>query len=553
MPTFVRHPLLPLFALFTALCVAIQLSLGAYATGRELTADEAAHFVNSLLIYDWVREAPLTNPLRYAQAYYLHFPRVSIGHWPPLFYVLQAAVFAVAGRSGAAVLGFQAVIAGLACAWPASLVQRRLGWLAGLGAGLFVLASPNLMFLIDAMMLDTALGVWIVAAALCWARFAARPRLVWALLFAAAASGAILTKGNGFALALLPPLHAALTRSLRPLLDWRAWLAAILVGAATLPWHLLTWHMTADGFVFAWGWDYTSHALPAYAAGLVETIGAVGIAGFAAGVWHLARQGGRAALQDQPATALASATLALLVFQLVAPADVAPRYLVALVPAAAVPIALGIASLLRLTPLRPAALAGATALVLVVGAAAMARPPHLSAYGIPALVGQILEANGPNHFILAAGSSRAEGAVIADLAERDPGRRYYALRASQLLSQSGFMAQNYRLRFADAAAVRRWFDDSGIGWLVLDLSGEAATLPHNLHVAEVAATAGWKLVADVWGANGEVRLYRLQEAAPSPAQVQALLSRVMPNTVPMADQRNSSNLASTASGASSAK
>ena len=39
-------------AAFIAACVAIQLGVGAYSTDRGLTNDEAAHFVNSLLILD---------------------------------------------------------------------------------------------------------------------------------------------------------------------------------------------------------------------------------------------------------------------------------------------------------------------------------------------------------------------------------------------------------------------------------------------------------------------------------------------------------------------
>src|ERR1700690_1862442 len=84
-------PLLAFAALFIALAAAVQLAIGAYATDRGLTNDEAAHFVNSLLILDYLRQAPLANPLAFATDYYTHLPRVSIGHWPPGFYVVQAA------------------------------------------------------------------------------------------------------------------------------------------------------------------------------------------------------------------------------------------------------------------------------------------------------------------------------------------------------------------------------------------------------------------------------------------------------------------------------
>lgn len=534
-----RHPLPLLLLLFTALCAGVQLWTGVYGVERSLTGDESSHFVNALLVLDWLREAPLSNPLRFAEQYYLHFPRVTIGHWPPLFYAVQAAVFAIAGRSSAAALGFQALIFGLACAWPASLVQRRLGWAAGLAAGLFVLASPHLLFLLDSVMVDTLLGVLILAAALCWARFAETRRLGWAVLFAAVSSAAILTKGNGFALALLPPLYVAITRDARPLLDWRAWFAAILVAVAVLPWYVLTWHMTADGFNYRLGWDYTSHALPVYAAGIVETIGALGLVGFAVCAWRLVRQG--RAVQDHTVAALVAAALALFLFQLVAPADVMPRYLVALVPSAAVPVAVGLAALVGLIPLRrPAAAGAATAALLLAGAAAIFVPPHLSPYGMPALAGHIMRAEGSNRFVLVAGSTRAEGTLIATFAEQDPARTHYVLRATQMLAGGGFMAQGYATRFPDAAAVRQWLDQSGIGWLVLDVSDEAAVHAHNQQVVDAAASAGWQLVEQRPASNGETRLYRLAaDMPPTPAQVEALLSRVVPNKPLQIAQGNS--------------
>ena len=518
----------PLFLLlFTALCVGLQLWTGVYGAGRSLTGDEASHFVNSLLVFDWLREAPLSSPLRYAEQYYLHFPRVTIGHWPPLFDIMQAVVFAVAGRSGAAALGFQALIAGLACAWPASLVQHRLGQAAGLATGLFVLASPNLLFLLDAVMVDTLLGVLALAAALCWARFAAARRLGWAVLFAAVSSTAILVKGNGFSLALLPFLYAAITRDPRPLLDWRAWLAATLVAAAVLPWYALTWAMAADGFNYHLGWDYTSHALPFYAVAIVQTLGAVGLVGFAACVWQLLRE--NRAVQDPTLAALVAAALALFLFQLVAPAATTPRYLVALVPSAAFPVAMGLAALVGLVPLRRRAVRAATALLVLAGAAAIFVPPHLSPYGMRALAGRVMHAEDTNQLVLVAGSPRAEGALIAAFAEQDLMRAHYVLRATQMLASGGFMAQGYATRFPNAAAFRQWLDQSGIGWLVLDISDEAATYAHNRQVADAAASAGWQLVERHPASGGEVRLYQRATDAPTPAQITALLSRVVPN------------------------
>jgi hypothetical protein len=109
-------------------------------------------------------------------------------------------------------------------------------------------------------------------------------------------------------------------------------------------------------------------------------------------------------------------------------------------------------------------------------------------------------------------------------------RSHYVLRATQMLATGGFMAQGYATRFPDAAAVRQWLDRSGIGWLVLDISEEAATYAHNRQVADVAASSGWQLVEQHLKPDGEIRLYKLLDRIPTPAQITALLSRVSPNT-----------------------
>jgi len=515
---------------FIAACVAIQFGAGAYTTDRGLTNDEAAHFVNSLLILDFLREAPFSNPLRYALDYYAHLPRVSIGHWPPMFYIVQAAVFGLFGRSGTAAMAFQAVVAGVACGWPAILVQRRLGWLAGICAGLAVLASPVLLFLLDAVMLDTFLALWVLGAALTWAQFARRPGLGWAALFAVCAIGAIMTKGNGFGLALLPPLYAAITRDTRPLRDWRAWLAAVAIAIVTIPWYALTYRMAADGFNYAWGWDYTGRAIPAYARALVPSLGVIGLIGFASGVVAAARRvdGER----DQTLASLAATVLAMALFQVVAPAYITPRYLVSLVPAAVVVSALGLAFLVRQLIPRPPRVAGlAVAALLLVNAATIVALPRVAPFGMGRVAQRVLQAEGGNPLVLIAGSGRAEGALIAAFAALDPARTHYVLRGTQLLGTGNFMGTQYQERFATSDELARWLDDSGIGWLVVDDSAVAKALAANRQIDAVLAAPrpGWELADEHRSSEGEVRLFRLPAARPTPDQMQDILQRIQPN------------------------
>src|SRR5579862_7474197 len=90
----------------------VQSQVGATTSDLSMSADEAAHFVNSLLIRDYLLGAFGRNPMSFALDYYAHVPRVSIGHWPPLYYLVQGLLVSSWDRSIAAAIKFQSVIAG---------------------------------------------------------------------------------------------------------------------------------------------------------------------------------------------------------------------------------------------------------------------------------------------------------------------------------------------------------------------------------------------------------------------------------------------------------
>ena len=530
-------PFLLLCALFSACGIGIQQSIGVYATDRSLTGDEASHFVNSTLILDYFREYLFKNPLKYAALYYSHLPRVSIGHWPPGFYILQAAAFALTGRSSAVAIALQALIGGVACGGVAEIVRRRIGWAAGLATGLVVLASPTLMFLLGAVMLDTALGVWFIGAALCWAEFTRSPRLRWAALFVVCAIGTITTKGNGLALAFVPIFHAILTRNLRPLLDWRALLTAAIIGIVGSPWYLFTFKMVSEGFAYKWGWDYTSQALPGYAVGILNNIGVICIIGFFIGVARIFPRN-VTAIVDHKIAAMASVTFSIIMFQLIVPSEITPRYLVPLVPCTAIVSAVGIESFLRLIATRwqirhGSWISGTVMGILLLNAALIARLPHSSQMHMINISKQLLQCDGDNKLVMVGGALRAQGALISAFAELDLAHRYYILRADQILATSNMMGTQYHTRFADVTDVKNWLADSGIGWLVLDTSKEGAAMAHNLQLLALAdALPNEALVARYPNEIGEIRIYRLTDRQPTPAQMSDLLTRILPKWLP---------------------
>ena len=69
--------------------VALQWSAGAYRSEFGAHPDESAHYVTGLMVRQYVAGRAPQPPFAFARAYYEHYPKVAIGHWPPAFYLLQ--------------------------------------------------------------------------------------------------------------------------------------------------------------------------------------------------------------------------------------------------------------------------------------------------------------------------------------------------------------------------------------------------------------------------------------------------------------------------------
>jgi len=72
------------FALLWAFAVAVQLWLGAYQVDLGNHPDESVHFLNALVLRDYLTNSFGTNPVSFASNYYLHYPKIAPLVWPPL-------------------------------------------------------------------------------------------------------------------------------------------------------------------------------------------------------------------------------------------------------------------------------------------------------------------------------------------------------------------------------------------------------------------------------------------------------------------------------------
>jgi len=60
-----------------------QYQSGAYRVEFDSNPDESAHYVTALMVREFLA-SPDTHPMAFAENYYLHYPKVAFGVWPPL-------------------------------------------------------------------------------------------------------------------------------------------------------------------------------------------------------------------------------------------------------------------------------------------------------------------------------------------------------------------------------------------------------------------------------------------------------------------------------------
>lgn len=87
------------FAAFLLCTMALQYQSGAWRAELSGYPDEPAHFVSGVLVRDYLADFPPRPILPYAREFYIHYPKVAIGHWPPLFYGIEGIWFLLFGVS----------------------------------------------------------------------------------------------------------------------------------------------------------------------------------------------------------------------------------------------------------------------------------------------------------------------------------------------------------------------------------------------------------------------------------------------------------------------
>jgi hypothetical protein len=461
------------FLVVLTIAAGVQWVSGAFTSDFDGDPDEPAHVVSSLLVRDYITQDLPHNPLAFARAYQAHFPKIAIGHWPPLFHTTEALWTLAAGRSKAAMIVWLAVLAAAVTTFILVWTRRDQGAILACFAAVAFFASPLVQMGISAVMPDVLLALLAFAAASSLGAFWQCGEKRYAVWFAVFAFAAVATNGRGIAVALIfVPTGALLSPTHN-----RRWLVALFAtGAFLLLPNLFPGAAPFSAIAFMLSFwrllERTAIMLSWPVAGLA-VVGAVS-------VLRSRREHPRWA----PMLGLAAAVL---MFQGLGGWPLQDRYLLMSAPAVAALAAAGCRACLHSfsSPRRLGALFLCAAAVVAFDARHYSKKPDLG-YHIFAS-----EALAQAHTTsLIAGDAFHEGSYIAEMDLLDPRRAHTILRGTKMLSFSTWAGNFYRMRFASPSDVGGWLDKTDVTLVIVETTGP----PHVVQLLESlrADPAHWR-------------------------------------------------------------
>jgi hypothetical protein len=485
---------------FFAAALLMQYGSGAYRSEFGPHPDAPAHVVTSLLIRDYLASGFTQAPMRYAESYYAHYPKAALGHWPPVYYTVQAIWNLVFPATRASILACHALFTALLAALLFHWARDRFPAPLALAAGLWLLSSPLIEWLNSVVMLDIAVGLFAFAAVLAYAEYLHAPGWRPAVWFGFWSILAILTKGTGIVLALLPLGCLLFTRRFRLAARGSFWLPALLVLMGCGPWYWFAPEALQQQSG-AFGTPTFSIAdWPALFRIWAEQFSALTLILAVVGILASKRAFRLESRDDARCVAAIAFLCSGLAFFLIVRSAFEPRNLAMLMAPLTLFATAGVARLVEWLPLRQAGARWRLALmILAVAALTGANAASLSRrspLGYAEAAADLAPAPPYRDSVfLVAGDAAGEGMFISEmaLAERRPG--HIVLRASKLLGVSDWSGRLYSSSFNTVAEVEARLKEIPVGVLVLQQRPSPERTHYDLLRQIVASHPdAWRLV-----------------------------------------------------------
>lgn len=541
-------------ASFLAVILLLQWWSGTYRSEFSGYPDEGAHYVTGLMVHDYIVGGRLASLENFAKNYYLHYPKVSIGHWPPFFYLVQAAWTLIFPSSRASLLLLMACITAVVAFALYRAIASEMGEFTGVAAGLFFISLPVTQESSGMVMADALIAMLALLAVLRFARFMDEGRPRDALLFGLLSAMTILTKGTGLALAGVPLFAIALTNRWKLLLRPAFWLPVAVVVPLCAPWYWITRHMLqSTGEHPTSAFNYIETAVRFYVVHSFHILGALlfGLALFGVIVHVILKQ--RREVRPKWAV-LAALVISIGLLSCVVPVlpiggqrqvmGTEERFLFPAIPAI---IAFGFAGMdycaRKLASNRLNLNAGRIVLTLIIAATLVpkvfSRKAPVSFGFSPVAKNLLAQPELKKAVMMISSDAVGEGMFISQMAMMENRPGHYLVRASKVLCDCSWSGEEHTTLYPNPAALMGYLDRSPIQVVVYDESAPPQSsfeFHRILHETIQQYPSRWQLIGtfpvsrDSVVHPGAIKVYKVSGTNPK-ASIEVNMQRMLKTTM----------------------
>ena len=457
------------FAIYFLIALLGRYHMGALQEDFGAFEDEASHMVTSAMMRGYVTSFSPTHPLAYVEDYYLAYPKVASGQWPPVLHGYFGLWMILFGVSRWALLLGAAGIAALAAsgvrALGASLLPRSLASLLGVA----FLGIPLVQELSATPMTELMVGAMGAFGVLAFVRYLQTGLNRHALLYGLITLLAVWTKGNGTGLILVAVVAPWLAGRPSRWLTRGTMASGLLVGLGGGAWYFTTMRFSQTTWA---GQDrtleeYASAALRFYSTELWWVVGSI--------VGSLALLGILSGLMNRKHRDLTAASVTWLVglsaCHLFIRTGIEPRHV-----AAALPVILVLAGQGALWTWKWVGWASQPRTILAAGTIASGiacqswAPAHSVHRGYQEAV-QFLMTQPEARMApwLVSSDALGEGLVVSEAVLHDPRHEdLQVLRASKLLAKDSWLGMDYEKQYASEAELLERLRRVPVGFVFFD-------------------------------------------------------------------------------------
>ena len=225
-----------LWIILAIVTAGLQWRGNAYAAEFGDNSDEAPHYVTGLMVRDYIAQGLSVPPMQFARNYYVHYPKVALGHWPPFYYVVQAAWTLLFTPQRPSLMLLMATLTGLLAALLCEALRGKVMPIFQYGAAILLITLPVIQRFSRIIMAEILVGVLVFLAVIAYQKYLESERWQSACLFGICFALAMLTKGTGVQLAALP-LAIVFRGQWHLLRRFSFWLPFVIVAVVAGPWY----------------------------------------------------------------------------------------------------------------------------------------------------------------------------------------------------------------------------------------------------------------------------------------------------------------------------